>query len=410
MFQIIKRFFFDIHSGKLYKKAERIKITLNSNVEKVFYISILSIFLIYYELQTIMYPAEWIGFNYFYLKTFLCVFLFVKYVLKENRKIGVLEFVLAVMIIYSFMMSYQNAGYGILLDTMLLILGAKDISYRLIVKTYIAVKVPIIFLTIICSKIGIVTNLIYNQHGRIREALGFVYPTDFAAQIFFVFIAWVCLREIKISYLELIVMLVIAGILKRYCDARCSVLCIVLLVVWITFLKCMQHISVNYKVIYWGKCIFRGSALASPYLFTLFMILASRFYNPENEILKKINKLINNRLLLGNKGFEDYDSSLYGQYITMIGNGGTTEQPQNYNFLDCSYVNMWLRFGGLVFIVVLLIISYLMLKNWNNILLIGIIVLICLHSIIEHHLFEFYYNIMILLPLAHFKITEYTKV
>ena len=94
----------------------------------------------------------------------------------------------------------------------------------------------------------------------------------------------------------------------------------------------------------------------------------------------------------------------------MIGNGGTTEQPQNYNFLDCSYVNMWLRFGGLVFIVVLLIISYLMLKNWNNILLIGIIVLICLHSIIEHHLFEFYYNIMILLPLAHFKITEYTKV
>lgn len=357
-----------------------------------------------------MYPAEWIGFNYFYLKTFLCVFLFVKYVLKENRKIGVLEFVLAVMIIYSFMMSYQNAGYGILLDTMLLILGAKDISYRLIVKTYIAVKVPIIFLTIICSKIGIVTNLIYNQHGRIREALGFVYPTDFAAQIFFVFIAWVCLREIKISYLELIVMLVIAGILKRYCDARCSVLCIVLLVVWITFLKCMQHISVNYKVIYWGKCIFRGSALASPYLFTLFMILASRFYNPENEILKKINKLINNRLLLGNKGFEDYDSSLYGQYITMIGNGGTTEQPKNYNFLDCSYVNMWLRFGGLVFIVVLLIISYLMLKNWNNILLIGIIVLICLHSIIEHHLFEFYYNIMILLPLAHFKITEYTKV
>lgn len=77
-------------------------------------------------------------------------------------------------------------------------------------------KLPMILLTIILSQTGLVENLIYDQHGRIREAFGFVYPTDFAAQIFFLFAAWACLRELRITYLELAGMVVSAFLLKYF--------------------------------------------------------------------------------------------------------------------------------------------------------------------------------------------------
>ena len=37
------------------------------------------------EMQTIMYPADWPVFNYIYLRTFLCMFLFVKYAFGEKK-------------------------------------------------------------------------------------------------------------------------------------------------------------------------------------------------------------------------------------------------------------------------------------------------------------------------------------
>ena len=39
----------------------------------------------------------------------------------------------------------------------------------------------------------------------------------------------------------------------------------------------------------------------------------------------------------------------------------------------------------------------------NNTLILLAISIVCLHSMIEHHLFEFYYNIFIILPLASFE-------
>ena len=409
MFRVIKQFFSDINSGNLYKKSLNVKITLSARTEQALYIILFAIFLIHYEVQTIMYPAEWPVFNYIYLRTFLCMFLFIKYAFGEKKNFGVLETILAILITFSFFMANQYGGYAELFDTALLILCAKDIPYRSIIKTYLSVKIPMILLTIVFSQVGLVENLIYDQHGRIREAFGFVYPTDFAAQIFFVLVAWVCLRELKITYLELIVMLVIAGLLKYFCDPRCSVICIILLVLWVTFLKNKKYIPARLRDSKWIHGIFRWTCLAIPYFFAGFMILVSRFYNPENPILSKINSLITGRLALGAKGFDNYDSTWYGQYIEMIGSGGTTQKATNYNFIDCSYLNIWLRFGFFVFITVILLLSYLILKNWNHTLLLGLLILICLHSVIEHHLFEFRYDFMILLPFSAGNVVQKLK-
>lgn len=404
MFRVVKQFFSDINSGDLYKKSLNVKITLNAKAEQTLYIILFALFLMHYEMQTIMYPAEWPVFNYIYLRTFLCMFLLIKYAFGEKKNFGVLGTILAILITFSFFMANQYGGYTELFDTALLILCAKDIPYRSIIKTYLTVKIPMILLTIGFSQMGLVENLIYDQHGRIREAFGFVYPTDFAAQIFFVLVAWVCLRELNTTYFELLVMLVIAGMLKYFCDPRCSVICIILLVLWVVFLKNTKYIPAKLRNSKWVHGIFRWACLVIPYFFAGFMILVSRFYKPENGILNRLNRMITYRLSLGAEAFENYDSTWFGQYIELIGNGGTTVKSDKYNFIDCSYLNIWLCFGFFVFITVLVMLSYLMIKNWSNTLFLGLIALICLHSVIEHHLFEFRYNFMILLPFVMFKL------
>ena len=49
----------------------------------------------------------------------------------------------------------------------------------------------------------------------------------------------------------------------------------------------------------------------------------------------------------------------------MRGNGGSTEVVADYFFIDSSYVNILMRLGLVVFILVMLIISIIMIKNLN---------------------------------------------
>ena len=81
-------------------------------------------------------------------------------------------------------------------------------------------------------------------------------------------------------------------------------------------------------------------------------ILATRLFDQENRAFSEINELFSGRLYLGQKGWDDFGLSLFGQTIDMVGFGGSIERPDNYFFIDCSYMNVMLRYG-IVFLVVL---------------------------------------------------------
>lgn len=368
---------------------------------EVLYLIIFAIFQIYYFTRSIQYPSEWPNLNYNYIHIFLFIYVFFKYAVMKNFTLKNIESILSILLLFSFTLSSCCTGYVEIFDTALFILGAKDVNDKHIVKTYLIVKIPLILMTIFGSQIGIIENLVYNQNGRIREAFGFVYPTDFAAQIFFAFAAWIFLRRLQISIWELILMSVIALFLKIKCDTRCSVLCILLIVLGTILIKVLDSKKF--------KCGKRSSLIFSklqkvwgviPWALAAFMILISRFYSPDNQMMLFLNNITSQRLKFGKKIFDYYDVKLYGQYIEMQGNGGTTEKPIDYTFIDCSYLNILMRFGLFVFVVVLILISFLMIKKYENIFVIMLLLTICLHSMMEHHLLEVYYNFTIVLPFS----------
>lgn len=385
------------------EKIKKIKeYILNPIFGEYVYLIIFSFFLLFYSLYTIQYPEYWPQINFNYLRTVLFVYVFFKYTFINKECLTMNETVLIFILLCSFLVSYQNTGYIELLDTAFLILGAKGLNYQSVLKTYLLVKVMFIISIVLGSQLGILENLVYNQHGRIRESFGFIYPTDFAAQVFFVIGAWAILRQMRLTGFELAGMVLLAVFLKWKCDARTSTICILCIVGSVILLKVAEHFGKQNSICEKIQKILKIGFLSSPYIFAGFMILACRFYNPDNSILAWINKITTQRLRLGKKTFDNYNVNLFGQYIEMAGNGGTTEKPADYTFIDCSYNNILMRFGLVVFAVVMLLITFVMFKYYQNILVMGVLAVICLHSVMEHHLLEMHYNFMLLLPFCLF--------
>lgn len=368
---------------------------------EIFYLFILTLFFIYYFSHTILYPLEWEKIDYNYIHTFLFVYVFFKYAMAKTFSFRSIEGFLAPVLLAVFYLCYCFTGYIEVFDTVLLILGAKDVRYKSILKLYIIVKTPLMMFTIVGSQIGLLQNLIYNQNGRIRESFGFIYPTDFAAQVFFLFTAWVFLRQLHISFWELMIMGVIALFLKNKCDPRCSVICIFLIIICTILLKILnRRENIQNKLLDIVIKIVPPICIIVPVIASGFMIFTSRFYSPDNPYQSFLNDITTQRLKLGKKIFDYYDVQLFGQYIEMHGNGGTTEKPIDYTFIDCSYINILMRFGIGVFILILILLMILMWQNYSNLLLLMLLTVICVHSMMEHHLFEIHYNFTLLLPFS----------
>lgn len=379
----------------------------NEKIIENAYLFLFGIFMLYYDSYTTMFNNQWPDKFLLYLELTLGVVVFYKFAVLECAEAK--EAIFIAVILAFFIVVRVNTGYGQLLDTALLIVGAYKINYKKILKVYLGVSVPIIIWTMIAARLELVTNLIYNQEGRVRESFGFVYPTDFAAHVFFVVVAWVLLRQVKCSLFELGGMIILVVFLAANCDSRNSELGILLIVGGVIYLKVMDYIAVKKNKKYYPSKLIKWVCLGSPIIFAPVMILLCRFYNPNNQIMSFLNKVTTERLKLGKRTFDNYDIQILGQYVDMVGNGGSTEKPAYYTFIDCSYINILMRYGLLIFIVVLIILEIIMLKNRSNLYILGLIVVICLHSVMEHHLFEFYYNVFIILPFVSFQSVENFK-
>lgn len=393
----------DIHSliyktGSAWNNA-----AARTNITDTMYLILLGICMVRYFFYTVMFVIEWPANFYFYLHVALSAVVFFKYVTHDHLNVKSTLLTCAVFIIFSG--AWMKTGYEELFTTCALILGAQGIDYKKIIKIYLLINVPLSIYTVIASQMGWVTNLIYDWggHDRLRESFGFVYPTDFAAHIFFIVVAWVMWRQMKCTLLEIGVMMLLVIFLCVKCDTRNSEITIVFIVVCVLILKYKNKIgNENCRSYQIGKVFLRLGCLLSPIVFFPVMIFLCRFYNPDNIIMAKLDRLLTRRLTLGKKTFDNYDTTLWGQLIEMDGNGGSLIKPADYTFIDCSYVSILMRFGFFVFVLVFLLVEIIMLKNLGNTYALGLLMVVCLHSVLEHHLFEFHYNIFILLPLAAF--------
>ena len=374
------------------------------NLSEIFFLGIFAVWLILTYSWTTMAHIPWPPFFYFCVQIGIGLAVLFRYMVMRPADIKKILFVF--LIIGSFVIARRYSGVDALLETGLLIAGANDIDYRKILKVYLIVEIPMTICTMIAGYTGVITNLVYHRGDQVRMSFGFIYPTDFVAGIVFMITAWVVLRRARCTWIEIGLMIISVVLFEKYCDVRNSEAVMVLLILGVVYLKIRNKFAERKGKKYTPSMLLKFLCLAAPYGLAGFMILVSRFYQPDVEWMAKLNTLFSTRLSLGKETFDRYDIQIWGQDIPMRGNGGTAEAVTDYFFIDSSYVNILMRLGLIVFILVMLIISIIMIRNLNHPYMLLAMVIICVHSVMEHHMIEVYYDVFLMLPFAKFEVKE----
>lgn len=266
--------------------------------------------------------------------------------------------------------------------------GSSGISFKDIAKYYFYTASIFLGIVFTASLFGLVKNLEYFSPRGVRYSFGIVYPTDFAAHVFFIMASYAAAFEKKLNYYNCIGAIVVTVFVYVYCKTRVDCGCIILLWLGIAVIKFIE----SKKKLPGGKlyntiknlcryiCIWSMPAAA------VIMVCLSKFYDPSNKFMAVLNNITSARLSLGKRGFDEYDVNFFGQVVPMRGNGVSEIPPDDYFFLDCSYIYM-LLVCGLVF-TLLFIAAYVLIgmRYEHNGVMLWTLAVIALNCMIAHHL------------------------
>lgn len=284
-------------------------------------------------------------------------------------------------------MVYLKNGETDILVYVLLILGAKGISFRKIIRLYFSICVSILLFTMVSSQVGLVENHVWDlPYRNIRIAFGFIYPTDFASHILFLCFCWWYLRGMTLSYLEAWVIVCLGAFVYIFCEARFSAAMLLVLGAIMMHYCYKKRQCKKYRM----PLSLTKVLEIIPLLCAVCIHVCSILYNSSNRLFAWANDLLSGRLLLAKRAIDIYGFNLWGAYIPMIGNGGKSSVPEKYFYIDSSYIRFSLCYG-LVFLGLFLILFWMAencIKQKKEWVLMWILALAAVHGLFEQHLFE----------------------
>lgn len=345
-------------------------------------------------LQTTMFPIPWpLGLGYVFALLsggyVIAKFLFHNTYTKK-------ETILAILILIAFCIPAFTTDYTFLFWTGCMIVGAKDVDFNKILKVYLVIGITIMVAAFAASQCGLIEDLVYElrrwgneSETVVRHSYGIIYPTDYAAHLFFLVLAAIVFYGEKLATITKTWMcLLVAVSTYLTANAQTTMLCLAgfvgLCVVENIFRKYMHAIE---KMFRWVPVV---SALG--YLSVAFT------YRPEVTWMVNLNALLSMRLDFSRRAIDRYGMTWFGQTISEVGNGLSILGSAEYFFLDDSYIRILLKYGIvlLVMVLVILVLTSKRAADKRNFMLVIAIVAIAVHSIMEHRLIDMAYNPMIL--------------
>ena len=285
------------------------------------------------------------------------------------------------------------SGYKEVFYFAVFLLGAKNIDFEKILKIYMLVTIAVLLSAFVASRLDIIEDLVYDRafFGE-RNSFGAIYPTDFAAHIFFLLCAWYYVIRKKLQTCQIVLGGFICAAVYYYCKTRldCITMALLLLVLWV-----LIHREYWFDVASKRKKVFEIFFQKAPWFgvagFAV-MYLLSLFYMPNVSAFAFLNELISDRLRISNQGLAEYGFSLWGQPVEMNGNGGSLIEPANYFYIDSSFLYVYLCYGA-VFLALILWIHYSCCKKYADdrcyLLILAVIAVNCM---IAHHMVDLAYN------------------
>ena len=267
-----------------------------------------------------------------------------------------------------------------LLDTnvLLLVFSARDIDFRKLLGTFSAATFLVLCLTIYASQKDIIANMFMNADGGYRFSLGFNYVSFASQRLFFALCSYLMYRGKKISYLELLVLLLTTIYMYKQTSTSSPFYLSILILTYALF-----SIKIFKKELIIGN--FWTKALAqNGFILALAIILYFCFYSSGN-LFHLVDQFTHNRLRLSVEGFRNFGVPWLGQPISFTTLDMFGNFTSNYNYIDSSFVQLLVIDG--------LIVSAFMLFALTKVMRYFVsirkdIVLACLGIMIIHGMFD----------------------
>ncbi len=299
------------------------------------------------------------------------------------------------------LMCYRVTGYIYELDLFMLIAGARGFKAERIISLYFYLSLLLIAITLIALGAGIIENRIFTRTGSdvIRNAVGFIYPTDFGARLFYTSLAFCFIVGKRYNFIMLSVFAVISVLLIVFCDARLDAALIV-----ITGL--LSYINARTKL-FTKKWIEKILIASVPFFFFLSYFVTMSY--KKGPFFTYLDGLLSKRLMYGYYNVWYTGIHPFGRHIYQQGHGALNYSTwAGYNFVDCGYLQALLQYGYILMFFVLLmfvLITLTAVRRGQYIIAI-IIFMIGLSSCVDHHFLEFWYDPF---PLLIFSVIPYAQ-
>lgn len=263
---------------------------------------------------------------------------------------------------------------------------------------------------------GYISYFVYENGGR---ALGSVYRTDFSAHVFYFLLAYRALKKKPFAWYHYGLLSFAALYVYHLTKARNSLICAAaflagcLLLDWlrpgdgssVRGAEREERGELEYGLRGTDKehrhmraALFCGAyPVAAGLCFAAVFAFGNRIGG-----LPPFLETLSGRIALSRTAFSRYPLRLFGQAVSEQGNGGTERMLGEYFFLDCSYVRILIIYGLLIFVLAMGLCAWLLWRSRREKrpYLALALLMIAAHSVMEHHLTEYWYNIFLLLPFS----------
>ena len=278
-----------------------------------------------------------------------------------------------------------------------LIVGMTGRSFKVLVSIALAIGSAMMAVTFAASQLGIITDLVYKGG---RHSFGIIYCTDCAAHILFLMVMYVFLRLDSLNIVEYAALILVCAIMMMT-KAQSDIMCGFLLMGGILLYRLTRrwHRKKPVRII--------ASIMSFSFLICTIAIFAVTlgFNRNDKELRQKIPYTLTRRLEMNQEALRDHPFSLFGSQIEEHGFGGRTENLpgwDKYFFIDCSYIRLFVIGGFLLFIMILLIMTYTELRcfAYRSYGFLFLLVVVSIACLLEHHLMEYYYNVFPLMAFS----------
>ena len=357
----------------------------NRFISEKIYLCTLFIWVVVASLVTTTYFVRLDGFLSLYrsLLYFTIFALLIKELMNLPKTLNYFRFhwkqLLVVIALFISMFIVAKNRDGILdINVLLLVFSARDIDFRKLLGTFSLATFLVLCLTIYASQKGIIANMFMNADGGYRFSLGFNYVSFASQRLFFALCTYLMFRGKRISYLELLALLLATIYMYQQTSTTSPFYLSILILTYVLFsIKIFKKEFIIEN--FWLKKIANYD-----FILALIITLYFCFYSSGN-LFHLVDQFTHNRLRLSVEGFRNFGVSWLGQHIIFTTMDIFGNFTSNYNFIDSSFVQL-LVIDGLVVSAFMLFALTKVMKYFVSIR--KDIVLACLGIMIIHGMFD----------------------